>query len=108
MREESGDQQIADVDMELAPACGGFRGQAGRLDGDVERELEGHAASQHPAVEIARVAKPVAIDPDEPEQTAGNRGDQKPGRCLAGEKSRRAPTEPADRGVRYAPPRRTH
>src|SRR5689334_12566423 len=107
MRDEGGDQQIADIDMDLAPARDGFRRQAARLDGDVEAELQAHAAGQHPAVEIARIAQPVAIDPDEPEQTAGYRSDQKPGRCLAGEKSRRTPTEPAERDVRYPPPRHT-
>ena len=71
-------------------------------------ELQAHAAGQHPAVEIARVAEPVAINPDEPEQAAGNRRDQKALDCLAGEISRRARTASADRGVRRAPPRRSH
>src|SRR5215831_15618127 len=107
MRDEGGDQQIADKNMDLPPARGGFRRQAGRFDGDVERELQAHAASQHPAVEIARVAERVAIDPDEPEQAAGNRRDQKALYCLAGEISRRARTASTDRDARRAPPRRS-
>src|SRR5262249_6950044 len=100
-------QQIADKNMDLPPARGGFRRQAGRFDGDVERELQAHAASQHPAVEIARVAERVAIDPDEPEQAAGNRREQKALDCLAGEISRRARTASTDRGARRAPPNRS-
>jgi hypothetical protein len=37
----------------------------------VETELEDYAAGQQPAVEKARVAKRIAIDPDEPEKAAG-------------------------------------
>jgi hypothetical protein len=56
MRGKHGDQQVAEEDMELAPAHGDFRRQLRGFDGDVEIELQGHAACQHPAIEIARVA----------------------------------------------------
>src|SRR5215510_3712202 len=100
MRDESGNQQIADKNMDLSPARRGFRRQAGRLDAEVEKELQAHSAGQQPAIEIARIAQPVAIDPDEPEQTAGNRDDPKALGCLASEIFRSAPT--ADQGVKRA------
>ena len=85
-----------------------FGDRRARFDGDVEIELQAHAAGQHPAIEIARVAERVAIDPDEPEQADGNGRDQKALDCLAVEISRRARTASADRAVRRAPPRRFH
>src|SRR6478736_2777997 len=108
MRDEGGDQQIAEKNMDLPPAHGGFRRQAGRFDGDVEKELKDHATGQHPAIEIARVAERVAIDPDEPEEADGTGRDQKALDCLRVEISHRARTASADRAVRRAPPRQFH
>src|SRR5262245_40019801 len=108
MRDEGGDQQIAVKNMDLPPERGGSRRQAGHFDGDVESELQAHAAGQHPAVEIARIAEPVAVDPDEPEQTSADGRHQKAIDGLAGEIARPGPTASADRGARRAPPRRSH
>jgi hypothetical protein len=72
VRDEGSNQQIAEKNMDLPPAQGRFRRQARCLDGDVETELEDYAAGQQPAVEKARVAKRIAIDPDEPEKAAGD------------------------------------
>src|SRR5690606_12984470 len=94
--------------MDLAPAHGGFRRQTGRLNGDVEIQLQAHAAGQHPTIEITWVAEPVAIDPNKPEEAAGKRRYQKALDCLAGESSRRAPTAPGDRGARRTPRRQSH
>src|SRR5262245_15393960 len=102
MRDEGGDQQIANKDMELPPARGGFRRQSGRFGGNVETELQAHAAGQHQAVEIVLVAERVGIDPDEPEQSSGNRPNQKAPDRPAGEIFRHART------FRRAPPRQSH
>src|SRR5262245_65504006 len=101
MREKCCDQQIADKDMDLPPAHGGSRRETGRLHGGVEKELQADARGQHPAVEIARVAESVAVDPDEGEQANGNGRDQNTLNCLAGR------TASADRAVRL-PPNRSH
>src|SRR5262245_9926841 len=87
--------------MDLPPAQGGSRRQTGRLHGGVEKELQADARGQHPAVEIARVAESVAVDPDEGEQANGNGRDQNTLNCLAGR------TASADRAVRL-PPNRSH
>src|SRR5262245_7410448 len=101
MREKCCDQQIADKDMELPPAHGGSHRQAARLGGGMEKELQADARGQHPAVEIARVAQTVAVDPDEGEQANGNGRDQNALNCLAGR------TASADRAVRL-PTNRSH
>src|SRR5690349_9029511 len=105
MGDEGCDQQIAQEDMELAPARGGSWRQARRFDGDVKSKLQAHAAGQQPAVEIARVAQPVVINPDEPEQAAGNQREQNTLDRSAGEIFCQTWTASADRGVRRAPRR---
>src|SRR6185312_3859549 len=96
MRDEGGDQQIAEKNMRLSPARGGFRRQPSRFDGEVEKELQADAAGQHPAVEIARVAQPVAIDPDQPEEAEGDGREQKALDRLTVEISPQARTAAAD------------
>ena len=108
MRYEGGDQKIANKNVDLAHRASGFQRQAGRFKGDVETQLQAHAAGKHPAVEIARVAQPVAIEPNNREQSAGHGRDQQTLSKVAIQKSRQARTASADRTARRAPPRRPH
>src|SRR5262245_24668159 len=101
MREEARNQQVADKNMDRPEAERRSPGQARRLHGGVEEELQADSGGQYPAIEIARVAEPVAVDRDEREQADGDGRDQKALNCLAGR------TASADRAVRL-PSNRPH